>query len=44
MANTLGCFFKKLTKFLTNRDGSIKRLWKNLGQFAKMYYHVSTWK
>ena len=33
-----------LSKSLTNRDGSIKGLWANLGQFAKMCCHVSTWQ
>jgi len=43
-ANALGCSFKKSTKSLTDRDGSVKRLWTNLEQFAKICCHVSTWQ
>ena len=43
-ANTLGYSFKKSTKSLTNRDRSIKGLWANLEQFAKICCCVSTWQ
>ena len=43
-ANALGYSFKKSTKSLTNGDGSIKGLWANLEQFAKICQCVSTWQ
>ena len=40
----LGYFFKKLTKSLIDRDKSIKGLWANIGQFAKIYQCIFTWQ